>query len=232
MMKLRKKHVRLSRGSFSERRALESGREFRPSQGSSREKLLVLDVSWRLECVCACVRITCRQQVLVDRGRTPHLPPPPTFVKYFVLFFVLFKSVPGEPDAGLTHFLSKPRLHTRPHIFPATSAPPQWSKKKQKTVQQAIIGQRIGELEGHELQRAQSHEARHMQCVWEEEKKKKKNISSVNYSCYNSCLFGKSRKCCNKKTIQVEKQMLEQPGGGWGVGLGRHICAAATAAER
>lgn len=26
-------------------------------------------------CVCVCLRITCRQQVLVDRGRTPHPPP-------------------------------------------------------------------------------------------------------------------------------------------------------------
>lgn len=86
-------------------------------------------VGWR---ACACLRITCRQQVLVDRGRTPHPPPPPTFVKYFVLFFVLFRSVPGEPDAGLTHFLSTPRLHTRPHIFPAPSAPPQRNRSGQK----------------------------------------------------------------------------------------------------
>lgn len=70
-----------------------------------------------------------------------------------------------------------------------------------------------------------------MQCVWEEGKKKQKNISSVNYSCYNSCLFGKSRKCCNKKTIQVEKQMLEQPGGGWRGGTHTHLCRSHSCRE-
>lgn len=129
-MKLRKKQVRWSRGSFSERREVWNRvGNFNLLEAVQEKNCWFLMWSCRLACVCM---FEDHLQAAGVGGQRQDTSSPPTFVKYFVLFFVLFRSVPGEPDAGLTHFLSTPRLHARPHIFPAPSAPPQRNRSGQK----------------------------------------------------------------------------------------------------
>lgn len=139
---------------------------------------------------------------------------------------VRFESVPGEPDAGLTHFLSTPHLSTRPRVFPLhLSHFLRRNRVRKKSNKPPLVGESVS-WRAASSGSAHSREAQYMLCVG------RKTRFLGNYSEHDGCLFRKPRKCCNKKTVQLEKQMLEQTWVGGGGTQRAHLCRRHSCREK
>lgn len=133
------------------------------------------DAGWHV--VSACFRITCRQQVLLDRGTSfPH------FCQVFCLFPCLllmcswragcrFDPLPVHttPQYETSH-LSAPSV---PQAAGSAAAEP----RPKKSNKPSLVSESVS-WGGYKLQCAQSREAQYMHCVWAGGGRRK-NISSV-----------------------------------------------------